>query len=218
MKKDFYVYAYLRENKKPYYIGKGKGKRAYSRCRAIPKPTDVNNIVFLRTGLSEEESFYWERFYIKRYGRKDINTGILRNLTDGGEGNSNPNLECRKIHAEVGKRVCDPHYMGMNNPSHPSYGRGGKIGGKKSCDPSNLKSINNPNHPCYHERNKRSAEREKSKGHKIKLVNLETQEEFIFPGIRAAARTLSLNPGSLSNMLNPTHPQKTCKNFTGTKL
>jgi hypothetical protein len=218
MENNFYVYAYLRENKKPYYIGKGRGLRAYSTCRAIPKPKDRKNIVFLRTNLSEEESFHWESFYIKRYGRKDVNTGILRNLTDGGEGCSNPNLERRRLQAEVGKKVCDPDFMGMNNPSHPSYGKGGKTGGKKACDPSNPRGVNNPNHPCYHERNKRSADREREKGHRIKLVNLETQEEYIFHGIRTAARALSLNPGSLSNMLNPNHPQKTCKNFTGVKL
>ena len=218
MRTDFYVYAYLREDKKPYYIGKGRGKRAYSGCRTIPKPKNQDRIVFLRTGLSEEESFYWEIFYIKRYGRKDINTGILRNLTDGGEGCSNPNPGRRQAQVEIGKKVCDPEYMGINNPSHPSYGKGGRIGGKKSCDPSNTRGINNPDHPCYHRRNKRSAEREKSKGIRIKLVNLDTQEEFIFQGIRTAARCLSLSPGSLSNMLNPNHPQKTCKNFTGVKL
>ena len=218
MTNSFYVYAYLRENKKPYYIGKGKGSRAYSTCRVIPKPKELSNIVFLRKNLSEEEAFYWEKLYIKRYGRKDINTGILRNLTDGGEGTYNPNPERRQIQVEIGKKVCDPNYMGMNNPSHPSYGQGGRIGGKRSCDPSNPNGINNPNHPSYLERNKRSADREKGKRQKIKLINIDTQEEFIFLGIRNAAQTLSLSQGSLSNMLNPNHPQKTCKNFTGEKL
>jgi hypothetical protein len=42
----------------------------------------------LRSGLLENEAFEWENFYIKHYGRIDIGTGILRNLTDGGEGSS----------------------------------------------------------------------------------------------------------------------------------
>jgi hypothetical protein len=42
----------------------------------------------LRAGLLESEAFEWESFYIKHYGRINIGTGILRNLTDGGEGTS----------------------------------------------------------------------------------------------------------------------------------
>ncbi len=101
MKKDFYTYAYLREDNSPYYVGKGSGYRAYvRRGRTIKPPKDRNKIVFLRTGLTEDEAFHWEKFYIKHYGRMDVGTGILRNLTDGGEGTSNPCEEVRKKHRE----------------------------------------------------------------------------------------------------------------------
>jgi hypothetical protein len=42
----------------------------------------------LRKDLPEGKAFEWEKFYIKHYGRIDLGTGILRNLTDGGEGQS----------------------------------------------------------------------------------------------------------------------------------
>lgn len=85
---DYYVYIYLRkQDLTPYYVGKGRRGRAYQ-THNVKVPQDKSRIVFVATGLTEIGSIALERRLIRWYGRKDNHTGILRNLTDGGEGTS----------------------------------------------------------------------------------------------------------------------------------
>jgi hypothetical protein len=103
--KNYYVYQYLREDGTPYYIGKGKGSRAYLNGRSTPKPPDLNRIQFVKENLTEDEAFALERNLIAKYGRKDLGTGILRNLTEGGEGVSGRMAKLESIEKRVAKNT-----------------------------------------------------------------------------------------------------------------
>ena len=81
----FYTYAYLREDKPPYYIGKGKGRRISCTNHRVAIPPEERRI-YLKQNLTEEEAFRHEVYMIALYGRKDLGTGILVNMSDGGEG------------------------------------------------------------------------------------------------------------------------------------
>lgn len=101
----YYVYAYYVPGEPlPFYIGKGKDRRAYwhlgkvvrnsRKCHFYSK---LNNllargirplIVFLYKNLTEQDAFKYERATIALLGRQDVRTGCLCNHSDGGEGSS----------------------------------------------------------------------------------------------------------------------------------
>ena len=97
---EYYTYAYLREDRTPYYIGKGIGYRITNNSsrNGLKCPKDKSRVIKLKQNLTEEEAFKHEIYMIAVFGRKDLGTGILHNRTDGGDGCSgfNHNEEIRK--------------------------------------------------------------------------------------------------------------------------
>lgn len=74
-----------------FYVGIGIERRPYSdRNRNKYWHNIVNkygyNVVIIEKGLTLQEAFKRERFYIKLIGRKDLKLGTLVNMTNGGEG------------------------------------------------------------------------------------------------------------------------------------
>src|ERR1017187_8689339 len=97
-----YIYQDPSKNMEPVYIGKGFGLRVYEHLtRTDHHPLTYRLQKMLREGIqpeigiisvsSEYFAFELEKGLIKQFGRKDLGTGTLLNLTNGGEGTSGYN-------------------------------------------------------------------------------------------------------------------------------
>lgn len=94
MANSFYIYAHMKlTDGTPFYIGKGVGRRAFSKSKSqrskwwhkTVKKYGLD-ILFLEKGLTEEEAFDREKYWISKIGRRDLGNGPLVNMTNGGDG------------------------------------------------------------------------------------------------------------------------------------
>jgi hypothetical protein len=102
MKNVYYVYEhYTADTNEIFYVGYGKNGRAYDCVRrnrywkSVYQSHGVD-VHIKQSELTLEEAIEMERSLIKKYGRRDLKTGNLVNLTDGGEGLKNASVETRQ--------------------------------------------------------------------------------------------------------------------------
>ena len=201
--REYYIYAYLREDKTPYYIGKGKGNRAFIKGKSeVKPPKDKSRIIFLKQNLLEEEAFKYEVYMIAVLGRKDLGTGILRNKTNGGEGISGliHNQETRKKIGEAnrGKSISEETRRkrsevnkGENNPFYgkthseeskrkQSEAKKGKTHSQETRRKlSEIKKVKfaGKNHPLYGKSHSEETKRKQSEAIKGKTHSQETRRK-----------------------------------------
>lgn len=228
--KDFYVYIHLRKDGTPFYVGKGHGKRAYELSvkrrstmwvrTAVKEYGDTGNVtvVLLYTNLDESTAHELEILTIKEYGRKNNNTGILVNLTDGGDGVSGiirsdeyrKNISIRMskekhpYYGKVGPRAGIPHSektkqllrevnLGSNNPNF----------GKERTLQSKIKSRNSNITEPHHVLRKNFCDNIaiSKTGGKVYTICSPNGEEFTFTNQRKFAHEHNLSQQSLSRLL-----------------
>jgi hypothetical protein len=118
MKRKYYVYIYV-DNGLPFYVGKGFGRRDtehtrhkhdlnrqdifHNKLRGMILEGREWQVVRLFEPLFESEAFAWEIGLIAHWGRRDLGTGILCNMTDGGDGCSGYvwSDEQRKVRSQI---------------------------------------------------------------------------------------------------------------------
>lgn len=160
----YYVYAYIRKDGTPYYIGKGKGNRAFDKDHTVKPPKDKSKIIFLETNLSNVGALALERRYIRWYGRKCNNSGILRNITEGGDGGSGSHRKGKTLPLESRRKMSEMKKGKGIGKDNPNYGNAWPEERKKALSElrkSNGKSTGK-NNPMYGVKRPDLVERNKS--------------------------------------------------------
>jgi hypothetical protein len=149
MENNSYVYIHVRvDNYEPFYVGIGKTdnfKRAREKSRRsnfwknIVLKTDYF-IRIIKTNISWEEACELEELSISLYGRRDMKTGILVNMTNGGDGNIGQSEEQikRRVANTVFKKGRESATWGRKHTEEEKQ----KMRGKRE-------SIAGKNHPQY---------------------------------------------------------------------
>lgn len=89
----FYTYVHVdRETQTPFYIGIGKGKRAFDKSRNdfwklfVSKYSKDYEVKFIAKDIDEGTAREIENLLIKKFGKIQAGNGMLLNWTDGGYG------------------------------------------------------------------------------------------------------------------------------------
>jgi hypothetical protein len=194
---NWYVYRHIRLDKnEPFYIGIGN-KKNYT--RAYEKHNSKRNLIWNRitakslydveilfSSVSKEFASSKEKEFIKLYGRIDNKTGILCNMTDGGDG------ICNYIASQETRNKIRNSKIGIKNPMY----------GKKQSQETLLKrGVFNKKSKMSNEikRNHSLATIKSGQAIETALINYDTKEVIgIFHSISEALRQVGLDPQKYS--------------------
>jgi hypothetical protein len=202
-----YVYRHIiLDSDEPFYIGIGSDtnyKRAYNKKGRSYSWKDIAykfpySVEIIIDNISWEEACYKEIELVNLYGRKDLGTGNLTNLTNGGEG-------------QYGRKINDITRTKMQKP-------------KSNIAKANMK-LSHKDRDYSYLKDKAGAKKgiKKSAEHIIKIQKLADSKKIkiycpelniIFNSLTEASKILKKSTGSISNVLK----SKTKKTRTGLSL
>ena len=134
---DTVVYRHIKPCGEVFYVGIGCEQRPYSKDSRNQFWHNVvekygYEVEVVAEGLSWEMACELEELMILEYGRRDLGTGTLVNLTAGGDGAKNPSIETRRklSDASKGRKHLDETKQKISNTlkgKHKSHGTKQKI-------------------------------------------------------------------------------------------
>ena len=168
----YYVYLYLREDRTPYYVGKGSGKRInqrhkFSGEKFLPLPPPERRVI-VKHFNDEDECFLFEEWLIEFYGRK-LDGGILVNISEGGE--KGYAVMKGKKHTEESKNKMSNSHKGKNTWNK------GKCGLQNHSDETKQKISNNSRGNKSRTGQKQSQEEKNKKSESLKKYYAERREQ-----------------------------------------
>jgi len=218
----FYI-GIAKQKKRPYESG---SKRSLFWHRITSKTDYEVEILF--DDLSWDQAKEKEKEFIKIYGRKDLNTGTLVNMTDGGDGNINPSLSRRlKIAEDSRNRVWtdesrsklsksksgkNHHMYGIRGDKNPLYGRKHSEESKKKMSNSRTGFVTNREVVNRIADKLRGRKRSPDIGIAVsefhsKIV-LDTQNGIYYNSAKEASKILNIKYGTIRCWLNGSRTNK----------
>jgi hypothetical protein len=173
MKPKYLVYGHYNDGGSCFYVGigsEGRSRKFSSRTaywKNYVKKHCVSGkpeVKIWHRNLTEEQAKEHEIFWISVYGRRDLGTGCLVNLTDGGEGIPNPSLETRR-------RISEAHKGRVRGPQSEEHRRkiGLKSKGRKHREEAIQKNrqahLGKKIGPCSEERKRKIGEANSGRKH-----------------------------------------------------
>ncbi len=217
--RNYYIYIHIKPDGEIFYVGKGKGDRAYSKYRRSDFWTSTvtkygYDVFILEKDLNEAEAFKIEINYIKRIGRRDLGLGTLVNMTNGGEGISG------LIFSDEHKRKIGDAQKGEKNHN---YGKSASNTTRKKMSDSGKgrivsdetkKKIGAANKIALTGKKLSEEHRQKiSDGSTIKRSVIDTSTGIIYSSIMEAAKESNIIYGTLRKYLIGTRKNKTTLKF-----